>query len=68
MKVPHEMGVAELGRALAQRQLSSVEATKHLLARVAAHEQLGALLCTDEALARRASAAARPVVRPGPAW
>jgi aspartyl-tRNA(Asn)/glutamyl-tRNA(Gln) amidotransferase subunit A len=58
MKVLHEMGVAELGRALAQRQLSSVEATKHLLARVAAHEQLGALLCTDEALALRQAAAA----------
>ena len=51
MKALHEMGVAELGRAMAQKQLSSTELTKHLLARVAAHEQLGALLCTDGELA-----------------
>jgi aspartyl-tRNA(Asn)/glutamyl-tRNA(Gln) amidotransferase subunit A len=49
MKQIHEMGVAELGRAMAAKQLSSVEATKHLLARVAAHQQLGALLHVDEA-------------------
>ncbi|HZT54949.1 MAG TPA: amidase, partial [Burkholderiaceae bacterium] len=51
MKPIHEMGVAELGRAMADKQLSSVEATKHLLARVAAHEQLGAMLVADEAVA-----------------
>jgi aspartyl-tRNA(Asn)/glutamyl-tRNA(Gln) amidotransferase subunit A len=49
MKQIHEMGVAELGRAMAAKQVSSVEATKHLLARVAAHQQLGAMLHADEA-------------------
>ena len=54
----HEMGVAELGRAMADKRLSSVEATKHLLARLAAHEQLGAMLAIDAAHAiERARAA-----------
>ena len=47
----HDLGVAEVGRALAAGQTSSVEITTHLLARVAAHEQLGAVLCTDATLA-----------------
>ena len=47
MKAPHDMGVAELGRALTTRELSSVEVTKHLLARVASHEHLGAWLSLD---------------------
>jgi aspartyl-tRNA(Asn)/glutamyl-tRNA(Gln) amidotransferase subunit A len=47
----HDMGVAELGRALAAKAVSSTEVTKHLLARVAAHEHLGALLVCDPALA-----------------
>ncbi len=51
MKALHEMGVAELGRAMARKQVSSVEATKHLLARVADHQQLGAMLCSDRELA-----------------
>jgi len=51
MKPLHEMGVAELGRAMASKQVSSVELTKHLLARVAAHEQLGTTLCVDESMA-----------------
>ena len=57
----HDMGVAELGRALASGQTSSVEITTHLLARVAAHEQLGAVLCTDaaQALAQARAADAR---------
>jgi len=41
------MGVAELGRALASKEVSSTEVTKHLLARVAAHEHLGAWLAVD---------------------
>jgi aspartyl-tRNA(Asn)/glutamyl-tRNA(Gln) amidotransferase subunit A len=41
------MGVAELGRALAAREVSSAELTKHLLARVATHEHLGAWLAVD---------------------
>ncbi len=47
MKALHELGVAELGRALQANQVSSTEITKHLLARVASHEQLGAWLCVD---------------------
>ena len=47
MKQIHEMGVAELGRAMDARQLSSAEATKHLLSRLADHEQLGCLLATN---------------------
>jgi len=40
----HEMGVAALGRALAARQVSSVEVVDHLLARINAHSGLGAFL------------------------
>jgi aspartyl-tRNA(Asn)/glutamyl-tRNA(Gln) amidotransferase subunit A len=47
----HHLGVADLARQLDAKAVSSVEVTKHLLARVAAHQQLGAFLCTDEALA-----------------
>jgi aspartyl-tRNA(Asn)/glutamyl-tRNA(Gln) amidotransferase subunit A len=47
----HHLGVAELARLLDAKAVSSVEVTKHLLARVAAHQQLGAFLCTDEAVA-----------------
>ena len=54
----HDMGVAELGRAMAAKQVSSTELTKHLLARVAAHEHLGALLASDPALALQQAQAA----------
>ena len=49
----HRMTVAEMGRQLEARAVSSVELTKHFLARVAAHEQLGAFLCIDETVALR---------------
>lgn len=57
----HHLGVAELARQLDAKAVSSVEVTKHLLARVAAHQQLGAFLCTDEvvALAQAQAADAR---------
>ena len=58
MKAPHQMGVAELGRAMAAGQLSSVELTKHLLARLASHEQLGVLLVGDDELALQQAQAA----------
>ena len=58
MKALHEMGVAELGRALGAKAVSSVEVTKHLLARLADHEQLGAVLCSDAELALRQAQAA----------
>ena len=56
----HELGVAELARALQARQVSSTEVTQHLLARLAAHERLGAFLATD---AEGALAAAHEIGR-----
>jgi len=54
----HELGVAALGRALAARELSSVEITSHLLERFAGHERLGTALSIDRegALAQAAEA------------
>jgi aspartyl-tRNA(Asn)/glutamyl-tRNA(Gln) amidotransferase subunit A len=54
-------GVAELRRSLAAREVSSVELTKHLLARITAHHELGAFLHVDAdtALAEAARADAR---------
>ncbi len=54
----HDLGVAELAQAFASKQVSSVEATSHLLARATAHEHLGAWLCidADAALAQARSA------------
>ncbi|MBI3368901.1 MAG: Asp-tRNA(Asn)/Glu-tRNA(Gln) amidotransferase subunit GatA [Burkholderiales bacterium] len=43
----HESGVAELGRSLAERKISSVEITTHLLARIDAQAPLGAFLHVD---------------------
>jgi aspartyl-tRNA(Asn)/glutamyl-tRNA(Gln) amidotransferase subunit A len=60
-KTLHSLGVAGLGQALDAGTVSSVELTKHLLARVAAHEHLGAFLATDteHALAQATAADAR---------
>jgi aspartyl-tRNA(Asn)/glutamyl-tRNA(Gln) amidotransferase subunit A len=58
MSVLHDLGAAELGRLLASGGASSAEITKHLLARIAAHQHLGAFLCVDEGLAMRAAHAA----------
>ncbi|SEL27600.1 aspartyl/glutamyl-tRNA(Asn/Gln) amidotransferase subunit A [Roseateles sp. YR242] len=44
----HLMGVAELSRALRQKQVSSLEVTQHLLARVASTKELGAFLHVAE--------------------
>ena len=49
----HTLGVAELAALLDSKQVSSVELTKHLLARVAAHASLGAFLSVDEEVALR---------------
>jgi len=46
---PHELGVAGLGRALAAREMSSVEVTEHMLVRFAHHERLGTALAIDAA-------------------
>ena len=47
MKPLHGLGVAELGRALADKSVSSEEITRHLLGRIAAHGELGAFLQVD---------------------
>ncbi len=46
----HDMGVAQLGRELAARRVSSLELTQHLLTRVADFEHLGAFLARDPQL------------------
>ena len=55
---PHELGVAALGRALRARELSSVEAVQHLLAREADQRALGAFLALDAEGALAAAKAA----------
>ncbi len=54
----HDLGVAELGRALAGKQVSSVELATHLLARLAKYEHLGAWLRVDGDAARAQARAA----------
>jgi aspartyl-tRNA(Asn)/glutamyl-tRNA(Gln) amidotransferase subunit A len=55
------LGVAEIAHALAQRELSSLELTRHLLARITVEHDLGAFLHVDAeaALAGAAQADAR---------
>lgn len=48
MKALHEMGVAELAQAIADKKTSSAEATQHLLARAKQHQALGAYLSFNE--------------------
>ena len=57
----HDMGVAELGRTLQAKDVSSAEITQHLLARIAERKQLGAFLHVDAetALAQARQADAR---------
>lgn len=61
MSAWHDFGVAGLGRALAAREVSSVELTRHFLARLDAHRALGTTLASDAdaALAQAAAADAR---------
>jgi aspartyl-tRNA(Asn)/glutamyl-tRNA(Gln) amidotransferase subunit A len=47
MTALHAMGVAALGRALAAREVSSVEIVMHLLSRIEAQRALGAFLHVD---------------------
>ena len=58
MKALHDLGVAESSRALAAGQVSSLELTEHLLARVAEHDSLGCFLHLDAELALAAATAA----------
>lgn len=54
----HEMGVTEVTHALRDRQVSASELAQHLLARIDAHEHLGAFLQVDaEAALAQAKAA-----------
>ncbi|MES2385036.1 MAG: Asp-tRNA(Asn)/Glu-tRNA(Gln) amidotransferase subunit GatA [Pseudomonadota bacterium] len=46
----HHLGVAELAAKLAAREVSSVEATQHFLARIDKNADLGAFLATDSKL------------------
>ena len=57
MKALHNMGVAELGCALDTKEVSSVEATKHLLGRLAEHAELNAVLGSDPQAIEQAAAA-----------
>src|SRR5258705_4188209 len=56
----HDLGVAQLAAKLAAREVSSVEATQHFLARIA-QDKLGAFLATnaDVSLAQAKAADAR---------
>ena len=54
----HELGVAEIGRALAAREVSSHELVTHLLARIESRAALGAFLHLDGEGALRAARAA----------
>ncbi|MFD0667996.1 Asp-tRNA(Asn)/Glu-tRNA(Gln) amidotransferase subunit GatA [Ramlibacter sp. MAHUQ-53] len=57
-KALHELGVAELAAQIRGKQVSAVEAARHFLARVDAHQDLGAYLATDpEATLAQARAA-----------
>jgi aspartyl-tRNA(Asn)/glutamyl-tRNA(Gln) amidotransferase subunit A len=57
----HQLGVAELGRALRAKQVSSAELTQHLLTRLADYRHLGAFLATDADAALDAARAADTV-------
>jgi aspartyl-tRNA(Asn)/glutamyl-tRNA(Gln) amidotransferase subunit A len=54
----HDLGVAELARKLRSREVSAVEAAQHFMARIRAHESLGAFLATDPAITRAQAEAA----------
>ena len=54
----HQMGVAELARALASKSVSSEEIISHLLGRIDAHASLGAFLHLDGQAALSAARAA----------
>jgi aspartyl-tRNA(Asn)/glutamyl-tRNA(Gln) amidotransferase subunit A len=58
MKDLHHLGVGELGRALADARVSSVELTEHLLGRLADHHRLGVLLGSDRNVAMQQARAA----------
>ncbi len=65
MNALQKMGVAELARALAARQLSSVEVTRALLAAIDRHRDLGAFLAVDAERAMAAAQAADAAIAAG---
>lgn len=44
----HQLGVAQLAKALAQREVSATETAQHFLARVKSHPELGAFVALNE--------------------
>ncbi|MGJ7511860.1 Asp-tRNA(Asn)/Glu-tRNA(Gln) amidotransferase subunit GatA [Variovorax sp. GT1P44] len=46
----HQMGVAEIAKALRERKVSAVEAARHQLDRIRQHQDLGAFVAVDEDL------------------
>src|ERR1700741_2850619 len=54
----HDLGVAQLSRALAAKEVSSAELVDHLLARIDPHHHLGTFLHVDAEGARAAAKAA----------
>ena len=63
----HTLGVAALSKALAARQISSVELTQALLARLAQHAGLGAFLATNADVALADARAADAAIAAGTA-
>jgi len=61
----HQMGVAELATAIADKKTSSVEAAQHLLARAKQHQNLGAYLAFNEDLTQAQAKAADARVAAG---
>ncbi|MBS3996026.1 MAG: Asp-tRNA(Asn)/Glu-tRNA(Gln) amidotransferase subunit GatA [Hydrogenophaga sp.] len=65
LKPIHDMGVAELAAAIADKKTSSVEAAQHLLARARQHEHLGVYLALNEDLSLAQAKAADARVAAG---
>jgi aspartyl-tRNA(Asn)/glutamyl-tRNA(Gln) amidotransferase subunit A len=65
MTAAHQAGVAALSRALAARQISSVELTQSLLGDIGRHSSLGAFLAIDAEHALAAARAADAVLAAG---
>ena len=63
----HELGVAEIGRALRERRFSSAELAQHLLTRLSTHARLGAVLASDAKAALSQAGAADAVLARGEA-
>jgi aspartyl-tRNA(Asn)/glutamyl-tRNA(Gln) amidotransferase subunit A len=61
----HDWGVAEAGRALRAKQVSSTELTQHLLTRLAGQQHLGSFLASDAGSALAAARAADAVLAGG---